>query len=114
VRRDIDRLREIGYPVEASAGGRGGYRLTAGAAMPLCRLCYAGYASIWGFAIYRASHDDYQDNHLPSGQPSGTPEEAAPARPEPVPPRGIGQHHHPPASYCTTAENRHTNQESSL
>jgi predicted DNA-binding transcriptional regulator YafY len=34
VRRDIDRLREIGYPVEASAGGRGGYRLTAGAAMP--------------------------------------------------------------------------------
>ncbi|MFC0115669.1 helix-turn-helix transcriptional regulator [Kibdelosporangium aridum] len=34
VRRDIDRLREIGYPVEASAGGLGGYRLTAGSAMP--------------------------------------------------------------------------------
>jgi hypothetical protein len=35
-----------------------------------------GYASTWGFAIYRASQDDYQDSFLPSGQPAGTPEEA--------------------------------------
>ncbi|MBS2549710.1 YafY family transcriptional regulator [Catenulispora sp. NL8] len=34
VRRDIDRLRDIGYPVEAVAGGQGGYRLVAGSAMP--------------------------------------------------------------------------------
>ncbi|NEA23476.1 helix-turn-helix transcriptional regulator, partial [Actinomadura bangladeshensis] len=34
VRRDIDRLRELGYPVRATRGGAGGYRLTAGAAMP--------------------------------------------------------------------------------
>lgn len=34
VRRDIDRLRELGYPVHAEQGGVGGYRLTAGAAMP--------------------------------------------------------------------------------
>jgi predicted DNA-binding transcriptional regulator YafY len=34
VRRDIDRLREMGYPVHAEQGGLGGYRLTAGAAMP--------------------------------------------------------------------------------
>lgn len=34
VRRDIDRLRELGYPVEASMGATGGYRLVAGAAMP--------------------------------------------------------------------------------
>lgn len=34
VRRDIDRLRELGYPVHAEQGGMGGYRLTAGAAMP--------------------------------------------------------------------------------
>ncbi|MFF8958865.1 helix-turn-helix transcriptional regulator [Streptomyces sp. NPDC014894] len=34
VRRDIDRLRELGYPVEASKGATGGYRLVAGAAMP--------------------------------------------------------------------------------
>jgi biotin operon repressor BirA-like protein len=34
VRRDIDRLRELGYPVEASKGAEGGYRLVAGKAMP--------------------------------------------------------------------------------
>ncbi|MGW7422302.1 helix-turn-helix transcriptional regulator [Streptomyces sp. NPDC054813] len=34
VRRDIDRLRELGYPVEASKGADGGYRLVAGKAMP--------------------------------------------------------------------------------
>ncbi|MET9224871.1 YafY family protein [Lentzea sp. NPDC003310] len=34
VRRDIERLRDLGYPVEASLGVLGGYRLVAGAAMP--------------------------------------------------------------------------------
>ena len=34
IRRDVDRLRELGYPVEASMGAAGGYRLVAGAAMP--------------------------------------------------------------------------------
>ncbi|MEU8464722.1 YafY family protein [Streptomyces sp. NPDC029003] len=34
IRRDIERLRELGYPVEASLGAVGGYRLVAGAAMP--------------------------------------------------------------------------------
>ncbi|MBH5333508.1 YafY family transcriptional regulator [Streptomyces pactum] len=34
VRRDIDRLRELGYPVQASRGADGGYRLIAGKAMP--------------------------------------------------------------------------------
>lgn len=34
VRRDIDRLRGLGYPVEATMGATGGYRLVAGAAMP--------------------------------------------------------------------------------
>ncbi|MFE3639013.1 YafY family protein [Streptomyces cellostaticus] len=34
VRRDIDRLRELGYPVRASKGSDGGYRLVAGKAMP--------------------------------------------------------------------------------
>lgn len=42
----------------------------------LCRLRYGGSANRWGFAIYRASHDDYQDNFLPSGAPTGSPEEA--------------------------------------
>ncbi|MEV5512940.1 YafY family protein [Streptomyces flaveolus] len=34
VRRDIDRLRELGYPVQATMGSDGGYRLVAGKAMP--------------------------------------------------------------------------------
>ncbi|MDP7703913.1 YafY family protein [Mycobacterium sp. TY815] len=34
VRRDVERLRELGYPVEASKGAGGGYRLGAGAALP--------------------------------------------------------------------------------
>ncbi|MFH8615094.1 helix-turn-helix transcriptional regulator [Streptomyces sp. NPDC017979] len=34
IRRDIDRLRDLGYPVEASRGAVGGYRLVAGSAMP--------------------------------------------------------------------------------
>ncbi len=34
VRRDVDRLRELGYPVEAAPGNDGGYRLAAGAHLP--------------------------------------------------------------------------------
>ncbi|WP_137988809.1 helix-turn-helix transcriptional regulator [Streptomyces vilmorinianum] len=34
IRRDIDRLRALGYPVEATMGAVGGYRLVAGTAMP--------------------------------------------------------------------------------
>jgi predicted DNA-binding transcriptional regulator YafY len=34
LRRDIDRLRELGYPVEARRGADGGYQLAAGAALP--------------------------------------------------------------------------------
>ncbi|MBB4959309.1 helix-turn-helix transcriptional regulator [Micromonospora polyrhachis] len=34
VRRDVDRLRDLGYPVNATRGTDGGYRLGAGTAMP--------------------------------------------------------------------------------
>ncbi len=34
VRRDVERLRALGYPVEARRGIAGGYRLAAGAALP--------------------------------------------------------------------------------
>ena len=34
VRRDIERLRDLGYPVHASTGHGGGYQLGAGAALP--------------------------------------------------------------------------------
>jgi len=34
VRRDVDRLRNLGYPVDASPGVAGGYRLGVGASLP--------------------------------------------------------------------------------
>ena len=34
VRRDVDRLRELGYPIAASKGPDGGYRLDAGTELP--------------------------------------------------------------------------------
>src|SRR4051812_40508067 len=34
MRRDVDRLRELGYPVESARGPGGNYQLVAGQAMP--------------------------------------------------------------------------------
>jgi predicted DNA-binding transcriptional regulator YafY len=34
VRRDVDRLRELGYRIESTPGANGGYRLEAGSAVP--------------------------------------------------------------------------------
>lgn len=50
--------------------------LTDGEQLPLCRLRYGGSASIWGFSIYRASHDDYQPSMLHTGHTAGSPEDA--------------------------------------
>lgn len=50
--------------------------LTDATTLKLCRLRYVGSAHQWQFAIYRASHDDYDKSVLPSGYPAGTPQEA--------------------------------------
>jgi len=50
--------------------------LLDGIIQPLCRLRYTGSAHQWAFAIYCASHDDYQDSVSPSGYPVGIPKEA--------------------------------------
>ena len=50
--------------------------LPGGEHLRLCRLRYGGSASRWGFAIYRASHNDYQPSALPNGATAGTPEDA--------------------------------------
>ena len=50
--------------------------LTDGDIMPLCRLRYGGSASSWGFAIYLASRDGYEDSILPNGHTAGSPEDA--------------------------------------
>lgn len=50
--------------------------IAEGPTIPLCRLRYVGLAGEWGFAIYRASHGDYEESFLPSGMMGGSPEEA--------------------------------------
>lgn len=50
--------------------------LPSGDEQPLMRLRYNQSASIWGFALYRASHDDYHDSTLLTGLPIGSPQEA--------------------------------------
>ena len=50
--------------------------LADGDVLSLCRLRYIGSAHDWGFAIYRASHDDYEDSFLPTGSPVGSCEQA--------------------------------------
>jgi hypothetical protein len=50
--------------------------LPDGTTLRLCRLRYVGSAHDWRFAIYRASHDDYEDSAFPTGSPVGTCEDA--------------------------------------
>jgi hypothetical protein len=50
--------------------------LRDGTPIPLCRLRYGGSAHSFGFAIYSAAHDRYQDSVLRTGLPAGTPQEA--------------------------------------
>jgi len=50
--------------------------LASGQTLKLCRLRYTAHANEWGFAIYRASHDDNENSFLPTGLPHG-PVEAA-------------------------------------
>lgn len=66
---------------EVTISWRGGYGyvsayLSEDEAIPVCRLRYLGSDTDWGFAIYRASSEDYEDAPLPDGGPSGTPAQA--------------------------------------
>lgn len=51
-------------------------RLSDGDTLPLMRLRYGGSAARWGFAIYLASKNGYEDSMLPTGDFTGTPEDA--------------------------------------
>jgi len=50
--------------------------LPDGTVLKLCRLRYLGSAHNWRFAIYRASHEDYEESIFPTGLPIGTCEDA--------------------------------------
>jgi hypothetical protein len=50
--------------------------LTDGEVVALIRLRYLGSADDWGFGLYLASTDKYEDQILPTGAFTGTPEDA--------------------------------------
>jgi hypothetical protein len=50
--------------------------LPGGEQIPLCRLRYGGSAHSFGFAIYSAARERYEDSLLRTGLPIGTPQEA--------------------------------------
>ena len=50
--------------------------LPGGEQIPLCRLRYGGSAHSFGFAIYSAARERYEDSLLRTGLPTGTPQEA--------------------------------------
>ena len=50
--------------------------LTDATTLKLSRLRYVGSAHDWQFAIYRASHDDYDESVFPTGLPVGTCQDA--------------------------------------
>jgi hypothetical protein len=50
--------------------------LPGGETLPLFRLRYGGSAHSFGFAIYSAARDHYEDTLLLTGLPTGTPQEA--------------------------------------
>jgi hypothetical protein len=50
--------------------------LADGEVVQLIRLRYLGSADDWGFGLYLASSDKYEDQILPAGGFTGTPEDA--------------------------------------
>ena len=50
--------------------------LTDATTLKLCRLRYVGSAHQWQFAVYRASHDDYDESVFFTGLPVGTCQDA--------------------------------------
>ena len=50
--------------------------LAHGERVKLMRLRYAGAVGRWGFALYLASSDRYENSPLPTGSATGTPADA--------------------------------------
>jgi hypothetical protein len=51
-------------------------KLPDGELVPLIRLRYLGSTDQWGFGLYLASSGKYEDQILPTGSFTGTPEQA--------------------------------------
>jgi hypothetical protein len=69
-------LRDITIRYRASFAYIAGATADGEHPLPLFRLRYIGSPDEWGFAIYLASKDGYEDSILPKGSFTGTPAEA--------------------------------------
>ena len=82
--RQVDERRQHRWPDlhDLQIRYRGDFDYVAGATsqehqpQPLFRLRYIGSPNDWGFAIYLASRDGYEDSILPAGRFVGSPAEA--------------------------------------
>ena len=78
IRQDLDHGRN--WPVSMYGSAARFAYVTAnmpdGDSMPLMRLRYGGSAARWGFAVYLASKDGYEDSVLSTGDLAGAPEDA--------------------------------------
>jgi hypothetical protein len=75
-RKRWPQLSELNLRYRANFAYLHGATATEDYPLPLCRLRYLGSADQWGFAIYLASKDGYEDSILPNGSFTGTPEQA--------------------------------------
>jgi hypothetical protein len=83
LQRQLESRRQERWPdlVELNLRYRGSFAYVDGStaedsSMPLFRLRYLGSPDEWGFAVYLASKDGYEDSILPRGSFTGTPQEA--------------------------------------
>ncbi len=81
--RRLDLRRQERWPelVDLNIRYRGSFAYVEGVtaedeSLPLFRLRYLHSPQEWGFAIYLASKDGYEDSVLPRGSFTGAPEEA--------------------------------------
>lgn len=81
--RSLDQRRRERWPdlLDLSIRYRGSFAYVTAStpkddSLPLFRLRYIGSPEQWGFAVYLASKDGYEDSALPHGSFTGTPEQA--------------------------------------
>jgi hypothetical protein len=83
VEADLDHYASQRWPdlEEVTLTWRGSYAYvrvwtTMTESVPVARIRYLGHPQLWEFAIYRASHEDYEPSRLPNGDLIGTPQDA--------------------------------------
>src|SRR2546423_6828390 len=85
IRRDVDRLRRLGYPVHAAPGVAGGYRLGPGASLPPLLLDEEEAVAVAG-GLRAPARGGGPGARGGFGPPPGQPRTEVPPQPPPPPP----------------------------